>query len=299
MRHLNYNHLFYFWNVAREGSIARASEQLHLTPQTISGQLKLLDSAVGEPLFTRSGRGLALTETGHLVKQYADEIFSLGSELSQRVRDKQPGSSTLFNVGIVDSIPKLAAYRILQPALELAEPVKLNCQEGNLERLLGELAVHRLDMILSDRPLPAGLHVKAYNHRLGESDVGFFSHKSITAKYKKNFPASLNNAPVLLPHKNSVLRRSLDDWFENIDVTPDVIAEFADSALLKIFGEAGVGLFPAPSAIADEVVRMYNARPVGIATGITETYYAISPERKIKHPAVSRISQMANEQVLV
>lgn len=299
MRHLNYNHLLYFWTVAREGTITRASQELHLTPQTISGQLKLLEAAVGEPLFVRAGRGLTLSETGHIVQQYADEIFTLGSELAQRVRSKQPRSNAALNVGIVDSIPKLVAYQILQPTLELDEPVRLNCQEGNLERLLGELAVHRIDMILSDRPLPTGLHVKAYNHRLGDSEIGFFSHRSIAAKYKKRFPESLNDAPVLLPRTNNVVRRSLDDWFEKNDITPDVIAEFDDSALLKIFGDAGVGLFPAPSTITDEVTRMYRARLIGIATGVTETYYAISPERKLKHPAVIQINEMAHDKVLV
>lgn len=298
MRHLNYNHLLYFWTVATEGSIARASEQLHLTPQTISGQLKLLEASVGEPLFLRSGRGLVLSDAGYLVKSYADEIFSLGSELAQRVKDKQPGSTTRLNVGIVDSIPKLVGYQILQPALELDEPVRLVCQEGSLETLLSQLAVHNLDMILSDRPLPTGLHVKAYNHRLGESNIAFFASKSTAAKYKKGFPASLNNAPMLLPDIHSVLRRSLDDWFELVDVAPDIVAEFDDNALLKAFGAAGVGVFPAPEAIAEEVSRMYQSRLLGVATGVTETYYAISPERKLKHPAVVKINSAARNQAL-
>ncbi len=297
MRHLNYNHLLYFYTVAREGSIARAAEKLHLTPQTISGQLKLLEEMVGEPLFHRVGRGLVLSETGLLVKQYADEIFSLGAELSQRIRDKQYGSSMLLNVGIVDSMPKLIAYRILQPVLTLDSPVRLTCHEGNLERLLSELAVHRLDVVLSDRPLPTGLSIKAYNHRLGVSDVALFAQKRQASKYIKHFPASLDNAPMLLPLSNSILRRSLDDWFEQIGVTPHLVAEFDDSALLKMFGGAGAGIFPAPQAIADEVAHMYHARQIGVATGVSETYYAISPERKLKHSAVVHFTAVAQQQL--
>ncbi len=299
MRHLNYNHLLYFWTVAREGSIARASELLHITPQTISGQLKLLEGDVGEALFVRQGRGLALSETGRLVQQYADEIFSLGTELAQRIRDKEPSLSSQLHVGIVDSIPKLVACQILQPALELDEPARLDCQEGSLERLLAEISVHHLDVILSDRPVPAGLNVKAYNHRLGDSEIDFFAPKSIATKYKKRFPESLHGAPMLLPRSNSVLRRNLDDYFEKNNVAPKIIGEFDDSALLKIFGDAGIGLFPAPRAIADEVTRMYRARCIGNAAGVTETYYAISPERKLKHPAVAHINQVAHESVLV
>lgn len=189
MRHLNYTHLLYFWTVAREGSIAKASQVLHLTPQTISGQLKLLEEAVGEPLFNRVGRGLALTETGQVVNQYADEIFMLGAELTQRVKSKQALIPTTLNVGIVNSIPKLIAQRVLKPILSLSDPVRIVCHEGDLERLLGELAVHRLDLVISDRSIPTGMNVKAYNHTLGSSPISFFAHRSIAKKYQQNFPA--------------------------------------------------------------------------------------------------------------
>ncbi|MCR9278125.1 MAG: transcriptional activator NhaR [Pseudomonadaceae bacterium] len=295
MRHLNYNHLLYFWTVAREGSIARASEALYLTPQTISGQIKLLEQSVGEPLFQRVGRGLALTDSGRVVYQYADEIFTLGAELTQRVKSKEPGVPVAVNVGIVNSIAKLIAYRIVEPALQLDDPIRVVCYEGDLEKLLGDLAVHRLDMVISDRPIPTGLNVKAYNHALGESGISFFASKKIASKYERRFPQSLDKAPLLLPVNSSALRRSLDDFFERIDVTPNVVAEFDDSALLKAFGEAGAGVFPAPTAIAEEISQMYRAKPIGDVEGVSETYYAISPERKIKHPAVRCVTEMARE----
>ncbi len=295
MHQLNYSHLHYFWAVANEGSIARASEQLHLTPQTISGQLRLLEQAVGEPLFNRVGRGLVLTDTGNLVKHYADEIFSLGTELSQRIRDKSADSALPVKVGLVDSIPKLVVYRLLKPLLENSEPVKLNCIEGKLDQLVGDLALHKLDILFSDTPLPAGFAVKAYNHRLGASRMGLFVQKKISRKYIAQFPQSLNNADFLLPVTSSVLRRNLDDWFQRVNVTPHVVAEFADSALLKVFGEAGTGVFPACTAISEEIEQMYHAKYIGTAEGVTETYYAISAERKLKNPAIVRINDAAHE----
>ena len=298
MRHLNYNHLHYFWTVANEGSIARASELLHITPQTISGQLKLLEEVVGEPLFQRVGRGLVLTENGRLIKQYADEIFTIGAELSQVVRSRQPSASPVLNVGIVNSIPKLIAYRLLEPALSAREPVRVVCLEADLEKLLAELAIHRLDLVISDRPIPVGMSVKAYNHRLGESVISFFSSKRSAARYQRNFPRSLDGGPMLLPVNTNALRRELDDWFDRVDVRPRIVAEFEDSALLKAFGEAGVGIFPAPQAIAAEVERMYNAREIGVAGEVRENYVAISPERRLKHPAVLDIIEVARGQLL-
>ena len=293
MRHLNYTHLLYFWTVAREGSIAKASEVLHLTPQTISGQLKILEQSIGEPLFERVGRGLALTDTGQVVNQYADEIFMLGAELTQRVRSSQALIPTSLNVGVVSSIPKLVALRVLEPALTMDDPVKIICQEGDLDRLLGDLAVHRLDLVISDRPIPTGTNVKAYNHTLGESHISFFAHRSIAKKYQKRFPQSLDGAPMLLPNQSSPLRRGLDEWFENMDIAPLTVAEFDDSALLKAFGEAALGVYPAPAAIADEVASMYHSVELGTVDSISESYYAISPERKLKHPAVLQITESA------
>lgn len=295
MRHLNYTHLLYFWTVAREGTITRASEVLHLTPQTISGQLKLLDEAVGAPLFSRVGRGLVLTETGQVVKQYADEIFMLGAELTQRVKSKQALIPTTLNVGLVNSIPKLVALRILKPALELDEPLRVVCREGELTRLLGELALHHLDLLISDSPIPAGTNVKAYNYPLGDSGINLFAHESIAAQYRAGFPESLDAAPMLLPALDSPLRSNLEDWFDAIRVRPRVLAEFDDSALLKAFGNAALGVFPAPAVITEEVVSMYHSRLVGSVDSIRESYFAISPERKLKHPAVLQITENARK----
>lgn len=295
MRHLNYHHLLYFWTVAREGSIAKAAESLHLTPQTISGQLKLLDEAVGNPLFQRSGRNLALTDVGQMVKTYADEIFGIGAELAQAVRNPTPGRPTTLHVGVVNSIAKLIAYRMLEPALRMDDPLRLICVEGPLEQLLGDLSVHRIDLVLSDRPLPLGLHVKAYGHDLGRSDVAIFAHRDQADRYSKDFPISLNGAPMLLPTQDKVLRRNLDDWMARHDLKPRIIAELEDSALLKAFGEAGRGLFPAPDAISREIELMYHCVPVGIIDGISESYFALSTERRIKHPAVSAITRIARD----
>lgn len=297
MRHLNYNHLYYFWTVACEGSIARAAETLHLTSQTISGQLKLLEEVVGSPLFQRVGRGLALTDTGRMVKQYADEIFTVGAELSQRVRSNQPQANPVLTVGIVNSIAKLITYRVLEPVLTGSEAVRIVCREADLETLLAELALHRLDLVVSDRPIPVGLGVKAYHHQMGESVIAFFTGKRLAARYKRDFPGSLDGAPMLLPTHTTALRRELDDWFERVNVRPHVVAECDDSALLKVFGEAGAGVFPAPLAIAAEVERMYHARLIGQADEVRESYIAISPERRLKHPAVLDLIDRARSQL--
>lgn len=297
MRHLNYTHLLYFWNVTREGSVARAAEVLNLTPQTISGQIKLLEDMIGEPLFQRVGRGLVLTETGQVVKQYADEIFMLGAELTQRVKSKQPLLPTTLNVGLVNSIPKLIALRVTEPALSLEIPIKIVFKEGEFDRLLGELAVHHIDLIISDTTIPVGTGVKAYNHELGETSVSFFAHRSIAKKFRKGFPHSLNGAPLLLPVEANPMRRALDQWLDSMDITPHTVAEFDDSALLKAFGEAGHGVFPAPTAIAKEVCSMYHAVCLGKSEAVREVYFAISPERKLKHPAVLALTEQARKQL--
>jgi LysR family transcriptional activator of nhaA len=299
VRHLNYSHLLYFWTVAREGSIARAAEVLHLTPQTISGQLKLLEASIGEPLFQRAGRGLVLSETGRIVRQYADEIFALGAELTQRVKRRELGAPVALNVGVVNSIPKLIAYRVLEPALGLEDSLRIVCREGDLDALLGDLAVHRLDLVLSDRPIATGLNVRAYNHPLGASTVSMFAHRRIARRYASSFPDSLDGAPLLVPLETTALRRALEEWFDRHGVTPMVVAEFDDSALMKAFGEAASGVFPAPDAIAAEVEKMYDARRIGTIDGVSESFYAISPERKLKHPAVVRITESARKRFLV
>lgn len=299
MRHLNYNHLLYFWTVAREGSIAKASVSLHLTPQTISGQLKLLEESVGEPLFDRVGRGLRLSEAGHVVNQYADEIFSLGAELARRVENKTASAPLTLNVGIVNSIAKLIAHRIIEPAIKMDGSIKTVCHEGDLEQLLGDLAIHNLDIVISDRPIPPGLNVKAYNHSLGCSSISIFCPKALAKDYSGGFPEMLDEAPMLLPLESSPLRRQLDDWFAAQETNPKIIAEFDDSALLKAFGAASKGLFPAPTMISSEIEHMYGAVNIGTIDQVTENYYAISPERKVRHPAVLQISEAAREHLSI
>jgi LysR family transcriptional activator of nhaA len=297
MRHLNYGHLLYFWVVAREGSIAQAARVLHVTPQTISGQLKLLDEAVGERLFDRSGRHLVLSSTGRTVFQYADDIFNLGAELAQVVQGRREGAPRVLNVGVVESIPKLIATRVLQPVLDIDPAPRLHCLEDSLENLLGELAVHRLDLVLSDQPLPAGLHVRAFNHPLGESDIAFFVRRRDARRYRGDFPACLDRAPMLMPLPGSPLRRRLEDWFEGQSIVPYVVAEFDDSALLKAFGEASGCVFPGPLAIADDIDRMYATRVIGSTDQVRERYYAISPEQRLKHPAVAAITDGARQRL--
>ena len=293
MRHLNYSHLQYFWTVAREGSIAKAAEALNLTPQTISGQLKLLDEAVGQPLFNRVGRRLVLSETGRVVFEYAEEIFTIGAELASVVRGHQRSGPTSLAVGIVSSMPKLIAERIVAPAIMAEQSVRVRCQESSLEQLLSELAVHRLDIVLSDQPVPDGRKIKAYNPRLGESSLSFFVQRSQARRYRGRFPGSLMDAPMLLPTPNSALRRRLDDWFEAHEVFPRIIGEFDDSALLKAFGEAGTGIFAGPTVIAEEICRMYRMSVIGETDEIKERFYAISPERRLKHASVVMITDTA------
>ncbi len=297
MRHLNYSHLLYFWTVAREGSIAKASATLHLTPQTISGQLKLLDDAIGDRLFVRAGRRLVMSDLGKVVFQYADEIFSLGAELAHVARGKAPGMPLVLNVGIVDSIPKLVTYRVLEPALKLEEKLRLSCHEATLENLLSDLGVHRLDLVLSDRPVPAGLNVRAYNHLLGSSGVSMFAASSLAKSLRKRFPQSLKGAPFLMSANTPGLRSQLEEWFDTEDISPLIVGEFDDSALLKSFGMAGVGVFAGPTALEAEICQMYRVQALGQVPNVQERFYAISPERKLKHPAIVAITERARQTI--
>lgn len=297
MRHLNYNHLLYFWMVAREGSINKASEVLHITPQTISGQIKALEATVGAPLFNRSGRSLILSEAGHLIWPYANEIFLMGEDLARNVKSQNMQPSSHLNVGLVNSIPKLIAFRILSISFEKNSEIKLSAQEGTLDNLLADLALHKIDLVLSDRPHTPGINIKAFNHLLGTSSIAFYATKSMAKTYTRNFPDSLNGAPVLLPSQSNPLRRDLEDWFENNDITPNIVAEIDDSALLKVFGESGLGLFPAPVVMSDNILKMYSAKIVGTINEINESYYAISAERKLKHSSVVEITKYARDKI--
>jgi LysR family transcriptional activator of nhaA len=297
MEWLNYHHLLYFWTVAKEGSIARACETLRLAQPTISGQLRLLEDTLGEKLFVRRGRGLVLTEVGQVVYRYADEIFGLGRELQDVLKGRPRGRPLRLHVGISDLLPKLIAYRILQPALALPEQVQLVCDEDTPERLLAELAEHRLDVVLSDAPITATVRVKAFNHLLGTSGITLFAAPNLAVRYRKNFPACLDGAPFLLPIEGATLRRSLEQWFDAAGIRPNVVGEFKDRALMKTFGQGGAGLFAGPVAIEKEVREHYKVSVVGRVDAVVERFYAISIERKLKHPAVVAISEAARDKL--
>lgn len=291
MEWLNYHHLLYFWVTAREGSIARASGVLHLTPQTISSQISALEESLGEKLFEKSGRGLVLTEMGQVVLRYADEIFSLGRELRDTLRGRPASKRGRLVVGIANVIPKLIAFRLIEPAFRLAQAVDVVCEEDHPEALLGALAAHRLDLVISDAPLPAGAAVKAYSHLLGDSAISIFGSAGLARRHRRGFPRSLDGAPLLLPARGTEVRRMLEQFFESQDVRPQVVAEFADSALMKICGQAGLGLFPGPVAIAREVEKQYDVSRIGTLAEVRERFYVISPERRIRHPAVASITE--------
>jgi LysR family transcriptional activator of nhaA len=297
MEWLNYHHLLYFWTVAREGSVTRASQQLRLAQPTVSGQLKALEEALGEKLFERTGRRLVLTDVGRVVFRYADEIFSLGRELQDTLKGRPTGRPVRFTVGVADAVPKLVAYRLLLPALSLPEPVHVVCREDKPERLIAELAAHSLDLVISDGPLGAGAKVKAYSHLLGETAVGIFGADALATAHRRGFPRSLEGAPLLVPTESSSLRRSLDQWLDAEGIRPRVVGEIEDGALLKTFGQAGLGLFPAPLAIEAEVRAQFGVKLVGRLDAVRERFYALSVERKIKHPAVLAISEAARRKL--
>jgi LysR family transcriptional activator of nhaA len=293
MERLNYNHLHYFWLVAREGSLARASEELGLAQSTISGQIHALEDAMGERIFTRSGRRLVLTDVGRVVFRFADEIFTLGRELGDALAGRPLGRPLKLVVGVAKVVPKLVARHLIEPAFTLGEPVHVVCHEDKPDRLVAELATHAFDIVLSDAPAPPALRVRVFNHLLGECGVVFFAVPELAAACRRKFPQSLNDAPFLVPTENTVLRGSLDQWFSSRGIRPRVVGEFEDSALLKVFGQSGKGIFAAPSVIAREVQRQYQVRPVGRADEIRERFYAISVERRLKHPAVVAIIEAA------
>lgn len=292
---INFKHLRYFWVVAKSGSIASASETLHLTPQTISGQLSMLEDNLGEKLFNRVGRGLELTETGRLVLSYADEIFSLGSELEQQLHNLPEGRSLVFKVGITDVVPKSIAYRLLSPAMQLDMPVRIVCREGDIKTLLADLAVHRVDLVISDETIPPSVNVLGFNHPLGECGTTFLAAPSIAGKLDADFPDNLMGAPMLLPGESTLVRNRLMQWLDKLHIRPHIVGEFDDSALMKAFGQAGSGIFIAPTPIADEVVSQYGVEIIGQTEAVREEFYAISVERRITHPAVTAITQMARE----
>lgn len=293
MEWLNYHHLLYFWVVAREGGLAPAGRVLRLAHPTLSSQIHALEHALGERLFAREGRRLVLTETGRLVYRYAEEIFSLGREMVDAVKDRPTGKPLRVVVGVADVLSKLVVRRLLAPALNLPEPVRLVCREDRHDRLLADLAVHGLDLVLADAPVPPGSRIRAFTHLLGECGVAFFGHPSWSGRLRADFPRSLDGAPVLLPLETLPIRRALDQWFETVDVRPRVVGEFEDSALLKVFGADGLGLFPAPAVVEEEICRQYGVEVVGRADEVRERFYAISVERRLQNPAAVAICTTA------
>lgn len=295
MERLNFNHLRCFWAVAREGSIVAACRTLGLTQPTISKQIGDLEDELGEELFRRVGRRLVLTDVGRTVYAYADDIFSLGQELTDAVRGQVTGRPLRMMVGVSDVVPKLLTRMTLEPAMKLEQRIRLTCREGKTEQLLADLALAGLDMVLTDAPMPAGSRIKAYSHRLGASTVAVFAPPSLTTRYRRKFPASLDGAPMLLPTDNTALRRSIDAWLERTNVRPEIVAEFEDSALLKAFAEGEHGLFFAPSVVEDSVQRQFGVRTVAHIDEITEHLFAVTMERKIRHPGVAAVVDSARE----
>jgi LysR family transcriptional activator of nhaA len=291
---VNYKHLHYFVQVAKLGGVLRASEQLHLSPQTISGQIQLLEEALGTKLFAKSGRGLVLTEAGRMVLGYAEDMFSIGAELEQAVRDYPHQNMSLdFHVGVADAVPKSIACRLIEPATQVAQPVRIVCREWKLETLLGELALHRLDLVLADAPIPPSVSVRAFSHRLGSSGTSFFAAPGVLPSCKGPFPACLDRAPLLMPAEDSAAGQRLRAWLSSRSLHPRVVGECDDSALTKAFGRRGLGIFVGPTVLEAEIEQQYGVRAVGAAPELVEEFFAITVERRITHPCVTAITEAA------
>lgn len=295
MERINYQHLYYFWTVAKHGSISAACEILHLAQPTISAQLAVFEQTVGAKLLRKEGRKLALTDTGRAVFHYADEIFTLGREMTNMLKGRSSERGLRLNIGISDALPKLIAYRLIAPLLQLSEPAQIQCLEDKTERLLTEIGLHSIDMMLSDVPATPASGARVFNHFLGESAVAIFAAPALAERYQQDFPRRLNGAPFLLPTTNTALRRSLDQWFDSQQISPVIQAEVEDSALLKTFGAAGAGLFFSPLTVAGEIQRQYGTQILGTATGVTERFYAITAQRRMKHPLVTAILEHAQQ----
>ncbi|MBI2929459.1 MAG: LysR family transcriptional regulator [Verrucomicrobia bacterium] len=293
MEFLNYHHLRYFWEVAKEGGLRKAAEKLHVSQPTISAQITTLEGVLGGKLFRRGGRALALTEAGQQVFSFAEEIFSLGEDLMNTMKQRPTTRPLRVNIGITDSIPKLLSYEMIKPIFQLPEAVQASCCEGKVPDLLAQLATYRLDVVLSDEPAPASGTLKTFNHLLGECGVSFCAEPKLAARLKRQFPASLHDAPALLPSPNSALRRSLEKWFREQKISPRLVAEFDDAALVKVAATDGLGFFALPSLVASEAVTRYGVKIIGHAPKCSQHFYAISAERRLTHPAVVAITARA------
>ncbi len=293
MKHINYRHLHVFWAVATRGGIGAASDVLGVTAQTISEQIRMLETALGSSLFTREGRGLTLTEQGRLVLGYADEMFAIGQQLHEALSEEVTEAPLRLRVGVANAMPKTIAYHLLEPALLMDRPVRLVCREADLEDLLGDLAAHRLELVLADSPMPPSTAVRAFNHLLGESGMSFFGSPGLVVRHPAPFPACLDGAPLLVQSEGAVIRGRLMRWFADHGVRPRIVGEFDDGALMKAFGRASAGFFASPTAIADEVVHQYGVVKIGEAAEVREQFYAISIQRRLTHPVVVAIAERA------
>jgi len=298
MEWLNYHHLLYFWSVVKHGSIRKACEELRLAQPTISAQLRSLEGALGERLLVRSGRQLALTEMGRIVFRYAEDIFSLGQDLLNTVQGHGTGRPMRLVVGIADVLPKLLVSHLLKSAFTISQSARIVCWEDKLDVLLADLAIHRLDLVIADTPAPPSIKVQTYNHLMGESGITLFATARMATRYRRRFPESLDGAPLLLPTSNAVLRRLLDDWLSQKALHPTIIGEFEDSATLKAFGHDGHGIFPGSTVMEKEISRQYQVHVVGRLDRIKQQFYAITVERRLKHPAVMAIFEAARSKIL-
>ena len=284
----NYRHLYYFWVVAKEGGMARAAERLGMAVQTVSTQVRELERALGHTLLSPAGRGLRLTDAGLAAMRQAEQIFQLGDALPAAIRDAVGTPTVRLTVGISDGLPKLAVRRLMQPVMQ-APRLRLLCHEDRFDDLLGDLALHRLDVVLADRAAPANPNLKLYSHALGSSALAWYAPPQLHALALQNFPASLATVPVLLPTLQAAVRGRLDQWFERIGIKPNVVGEFEDSALLKTFGAAGMGVFPAAGWVHDELVARYQVTPIGPCEGVEEHFFGIAAQKKVLHPLVQQL----------
>ena len=297
MEWLNYHHLFYFWMTVKTGTISAAAESLHLARPTVAAQIKELEKSVGQPLFEKQGRGLVLTDFGKQIHQYADEIFAIGHELREFIKTGHLGNRKRFVVGLPDVVPKYIAFELLKPALHMKDRPRTIFYENKLDQLLADLALHKLDLVISDAPAPPTMEFKVFNHKLGECGLSMLATPPIAKKYRRGFPHSLTDAPCLMPTDHTAVRRSLDIWMDENDIFPDIVAEFEDSALLKVFGQAGEGIFPVPTAIEDLVKRLYGVHLVGRITEVLDKFYAISAEKRVHHAATLLVVKQARNKL--
>jgi len=292
---LNYHHLRYFWTVAREGGLRQAAEKLHVSQPSISAQVRELEESLGERLFRRQGRANVLTDAGQIALRYADEIFTLGRELTNAIKQRPSSQSLRLHVGVADSVPKLVTHEILKPVFAMPRTVHVICREGKIEDLLAQLVSHRLDIVLADEPASSSHGIRVFDHKLGESSVAFFATAALATRLRRGFPKTLQDAPALLPAESTSLRRSLERWFQEVGVRPRVVADFEDAALMKVIAAEGRGFIALPAMVSDEAIARFGLKSVGASDRCRVEFHAITADRRITHPAVSIITEQARE----